>query len=155
MDTRRASCTVSAANLCAAPYIHREVLYRKDYASYRNEGHRHRVVVAGKIGPLSGVIFHDDRKPLARWFASQRRYASQKAEHLLASDRKALRTSDKIRLSAWPAPLGVFLYTLIFKGCLLDGWPGWYYANQRLLAEILIALEIIDRRHLQGRRVYD
>jgi hypothetical protein len=72
----------------------------------------------------------------------------------MASDRKALRTSDKIRLVAWPAPIGVFLYTLIFKGCLLDGWPGWYYALQRLLAEILIALEIIDRRHLR-RRGYD
>jgi glycosyltransferase involved in cell wall biosynthesis len=136
-------------------YPPRTVLYRKDQASYRNEGHRHRVMISGKVDLLSGLIFHDDRKPLARWFASQRNYASREAEHLLASDRKALRTSDKIRLSAWPAPLGVFLYTLIFKGCLLDGWPGWYYSLQRLLAEILIALEIIDRRLLQRRQVYD
>jgi len=28
----------------------------------------------------------------------------------------------------------------------LDGWPGWYYALQRLCAETLIALEILDRR---------
>ena len=133
-------------------YPPRTVLYRKDHACYRNEGHGHRVMIAGKIEPLSGVIFHDDRKPLARWFASQQLYASQEAEHLLASDRKALRTSDKIRLSAWPAPLGVFLYTLIFKGCLLDGWPGWYYALQRLFAETLIALEIIDQRLLRRRR---
>jgi len=28
----------------------------------------------------------------------------------------------------------------------LDGWPGWYYALQRLCAETLIALEIIERR---------
>jgi hypothetical protein len=146
---------VCGQSLRGTLYPPRTVLYRKDYASYRNEGHRHRVIIPGKIELLSGLIFHDDRKPLARWFASQRTYANREAEHLLASDRKALRTSDKIRLSAWPAPLGVFLYTLIFKGCLLDGWPGWYYANQRLLAEILIALEIIDRRHLQGRRVYD
>jgi glycosyltransferase involved in cell wall biosynthesis len=127
-------------------YPWRTVLYRKDKASYRNEGHGHRVVVVGEILPLSEVIFHDDRKPLARWFASQQRYARQEADHLLASDRNSLGRTDKIRLAAWSAPIAVFIYTLILKGCLLDGWPGWYYALQRLLAEILIALEIIDRR---------
>ena len=38
------------------------------------------------------------------------------------------------------------VYTLLVKGCLLNGWPGWFYALQRMLAETLIALEIIDRR---------
>jgi hypothetical protein len=47
---------------------------------------------------------------------------------------------------AWPAPLAVFFYTLLIKGCVFDGWPGWYYVLQRAFAEILIALEIIDRR---------
>jgi len=126
-------------------YPPRTVLYRKTKASYRNEGHGHRVMIVGEVVPLSGVIFHDDRKPLARWFASQQQYARQEAEHL-ASNRSSLGRADRIRLAAWPAPLAIFIYTLIFKGCLLDGWPGWYYALQRLLAEILIALEIIDQR---------
>jgi hypothetical protein len=43
----------------------------------------------------------------------------------------------------------VLFYTLFVKGCILDGWPGWYYALQRLCAEILIALEILELR-LQG-----
>jgi hypothetical protein len=47
---------------------------------------------------------------------------------------------------AWPAPLGVLPYVLFVKGCVLDGWAGWYYALQRLLAEALLAIEIIDRR---------
>ena len=127
-------------------YPPRTVLYKKAKASYRNEGHGHRVTVVGEVVPLSGVIFHDDRKPLARWFASQQQYARQEAEHLLASSRNSLSRTDRIRLAAWPAPVAVFIYTLIFKGCLLDGWPGWYYALQRLFAESLIALEIIDRR---------
>jgi glycosyltransferase involved in cell wall biosynthesis len=133
-------------------YPPRTVLYRKTKASYRNEGHGHRVMVVGEIVPLSGVIFHDDRKPLARWFASQQQYARAEAEHLLASNRNSLSRADRIRLAAWSAPLAVFIYTLIFKGCLLDGWPGWYYALQRLLAEILIALEIIDQRLRRGIR---
>ena len=118
-------------------YPPRTVLYRKEKAAYRNEGHGHRVVVAGDIAQLSGAIFHDDRKPLARWIASQQKYARREAEHLLGSNRAALRQIDKICLAAWPAPMAVFVYVLIFKGCLLDGWWGWYYALQRLFAETL------------------
>jgi glycosyltransferase involved in cell wall biosynthesis len=127
-------------------YPPRVVLYRKIKAHYRNEGHTQQLVTAGNVLPLSGVIFHDDRKPLARWFASQRRYAQDEAEHLLEPSRKTLGATDRIRLVAWPAPLAVFIHTLVIKGCLLDGWAGWYYAFQRLLFETMLALEIIDRR---------
>jgi glycosyltransferase involved in cell wall biosynthesis len=127
-------------------YPARAVLYRKDRAHYRNEGHGHRVVLPGVVEPLANVIFHDDRKPFDRWVESQRRYARLEAAHLLMSDNKSLGWSDRIRRAAWPAPLGVLFYTLILKRCLLDGWAGWYYALQRLAAESLIALEIIDRR---------
>jgi len=44
----------------------------------------------------------------------------------------------------------VLFYALLVKGCLLDGWPGWFYALQRLLAETMIVLVVIDR-HLHGR----
>ncbi len=127
-------------------YPPRTVLYRRDKARYQNEGHGHRVTVAGDVVPLTGVIFHDDRKSLARWFTAQQRYAHEEAEHLMASDRKALSLADRIRLTAWPAPFAVLIYALIFKGCLLDGWPGWYYALQRLVAETMLALELLDRR---------
>ena len=46
----------------------------------------------------------------------------------------------------WPAPFLTFFYALLVKGCLLDGWPGWYFSLQRVLAEVIIALELIDRR---------
>ena len=58
----------------------------------------------------------------------------------------ALGWADRIRRAAWPAPFAVFMYTLLVKGALLDGWAGWFYALQRLFAETLIALEIIDKR---------
>jgi glycosyltransferase involved in cell wall biosynthesis len=127
-------------------YPPRVVLYRKAKAAYRNEGHGHRVEVVGAILPLSGVVFHDDRKPLARWVISQQRYAEREADHLLASNRSLLSRTDRLRIAGWPVPLAILIYVLIFKGCLLDGWPGWYYALQRLFAETLIALEIVDRR---------
>ena len=127
-------------------YPPRIVLYRKDKARYRNEGHGHRVAVDGEALPLVGVIYHDDRKPLARWFDSQQRYARAEAGYLIETPREKLKRSDRIRRLGWLAPIGVLFYTLFIKGCILDGWPGWYYALQRLCAETLIALEILERR---------
>jgi glycosyltransferase involved in cell wall biosynthesis len=132
-------------------YPPRIVLYRRDKAIYRNEGHGHRVSITGAIFPLVAPIFHDDRKSLAQWISSQQRYARQEAEYLLTANRAALRRTDRIRLAAWPAPVAVLLYTLVVKGCLFDGWAGWFYVLQRVLAETLIALEIIDRRLARDR----
>jgi glycosyltransferase involved in cell wall biosynthesis len=127
-------------------YPPRVVLYRKTAGRYVNEGHGHRLAIEGRVDPLRGVIFHDDRKPLSRWLDSQRRYAAREAEHLLSSPPEALGTNDRVRLSGWLAPLLVLPYVLFAKGCLFDGAPGWFYALQRLLAEVVIALELLDRR---------
>jgi glycosyltransferase involved in cell wall biosynthesis len=127
-------------------YPPRVVLYRKDKARYRNEGHGHRVAIDGEVMPLADVIYHDDRKPLARWFDSQRRYAQVEARYLMETPTAELTRGDRIRRLGWAAPISVVFYTLLVKGCILDGWPGWYYTLQRLCAETLIALEFLDRR---------
>ena len=127
-------------------YPPRTVLYRARDAHYVNEGHGHRVRIPGQVRQLRGVIYHDDRKSLSRWLAAQQRYAQLEAEHLLGCNSESLSGSDRLRRMAWPAPILVFLYVLILKGCLLDGWPGWLYVLQRTLAEIMIAVELIDRR---------
>jgi glycosyltransferase involved in cell wall biosynthesis len=127
-------------------YPPRTVLYRKDKAHYRNEGHGHRVGVAGAVRALRHVIFHDDRKPLARWFATQQRYATEEARHICAKRPHDLTRVDRLRRMVWLAPLGVPFYALFAKGCILDGWAGWFYALQRLVAEALIALAVLDRR---------
>jgi glycosyltransferase involved in cell wall biosynthesis len=127
-------------------YPPRTVLYRVKGARYANEGHGHRVTLSGHVRPLSGVIYHDDRKPLSRWLASQQNYARLEVDHLLKADAGVLSASDRIRRMAWPAPIVVFFYVLLVKGCLFDGWPGWFYTLQRVLAECMIALQLIDRR---------
>jgi len=127
-------------------YPPRVVLYRRSGALYHNEGHGHRVSVSGSVRPLSGPIFHDDRKPLSRWFASQQRYAHEEAKYLLNCSRSDLSRVDRLRLAAWIAPIGVAVYTLFVKRCLLDGWAGWFYVLQRVLAEMMLVLEILDQR---------
>lgn len=133
-------------SLRASLYPPRIVLYRKDRATYVNEGHGHRVVIAGEVRRLTEKIYHDDRKPLSVWLASQQRYAVQEVDFLLTHNRNDMRWADQLRLTGWIVPLSVPIYTLIIKGCGFDGWAGWYYALQRFLAETMIALEIIDRR---------
>jgi len=122
------------------------VLFRRGTARYVQVGHTQRLKIDREAGRLENRIRHDDRKSLSRWFMSQQRYVSLEAEHLLATPPGERRFADRIRVMAWPAPALVFLYALFVKGCVFDGWAGWYYALQRVLVEIMIALEIIDRR---------
>lgn len=132
--------------LRATLYPPRTILYRPTRARYRDEGHGHRVVVEGETRTLEGAICHDDRKPLSRWFSSQLKYVGQEVDYLLATPRVELSRSDRIRLMAWPAPILVFLGTLLWKRCILDGWPGWLYVLQRTLVEMMIATELVDRK---------
>lgn len=121
------------------------LLFRRRGARYVQTGHTQRLEIDGLVRRLDAKILHDDRKPLSRWLTSQRNYAHLEAEHLLNSPRTALRATDRVRSMAWPAPVLVFIYVLLVKGCILDGWPGWLYVLQRTLAEIMIAMEIVDR----------
>ena len=127
-------------------YPPRLVLYRVKNAHYVNEGHGHKVVISGNVRSLSGVIYHDDRKPLSRWFASQQGYARLEADYLLKADPRATSAIGSPPPYGMAAPIVVFVYVLVVKGCLLDGWPGWFYALQRMLAECMIALQLIERR---------
>lgn len=127
-------------------YPPRTVLYRVDGARYENEGHGHRIRLQGRVSNLEGVIYHDDRKPLSRWLGSQLKYAAREAAHLLETPRDRLGRVDRVRLMGWPAPILVLGYVLLAKGAILDGKAGWFYAFQRLLAEVLLALELLDRR---------
>lgn len=132
-------------------YPPRIILYRRAFAHYRDEGHGHRLQLNGRIDSLKGDVLHDDRKPFARWMASQVGYARREAVYLLETPDRELSRNDRLRRTGWVMPLLALPYVLIVKRCLFDGLEGWFYALQRLCAEVLIALELIDRR-LANRR---
>lgn len=141
--------------LRATLYPARIALYRRAKARYHDEGHAHRVTIDGPVGKLRNRIFHDDRKPLARWMGSQQRYAKNEADYLLGTPVSKLGRIDRLRRMGWPAPILVFFYTLIWKGCLLDGLAGWFYTLQRLAAETMICLEIVDRKLQRATQARD
>src|SRR5215213_2297753 len=122
------------------------VLYRRAAASYVQDGHTQRVVIDGPISNLQSPLLHDDRKPLKRWFHSQVRYAELEARKLLASDRKTLSFTDRLRRWVLVVPLLTLIYCLLVRGGVFDGWAGFYYAFQRTFAELMLSLYLIESR---------
>ena len=127
-------------------YPARTLLYRTSAARYEDFGHGHKVRIEGSVQDLAGRVLHDDRKPLSRWQQNQIRYAKQEAGYLEKAPDSELGSIDKLRRAILPAPLAVGFYVMFAKLCILDGWAGWHYTMQRVLAEVLISLELVDRR---------
>jgi hypothetical protein len=69
----------------------------------------------------------------------------------MTRDVSTLGRIDRIRLLIVPAPFLMFFYVLFVKRCVLDGWSGWYYALQRVCAEMMLSIELLDR-HLRAAR---
>jgi len=127
----------------------RQVLFRKDKVVYIDDGHTQLLQLVGKSAMLTGYIHHDDRKPLSRWLWAQDRYMVIEVKKLLETPMSDLSWGDRIRRQKILAPFVILLYCLILKGGILDGWHGWYYAFQRVLAEILLAIHLIEAEKIK------
>jgi hypothetical protein len=122
------------------------VLYRRAAAHYVQDGHTQRLKASGRIGGLHAYILHDDRKPLARWLASQVRYARLEADLLCTKAWREVGWPDRLRKLLVVMPPFAFIYCMIVAGGILDGWPGLYYALQRTIAEAVLSLALIERK---------
>jgi glycosyltransferase involved in cell wall biosynthesis len=125
-------------------YPPRKVLYRREKARYEDDGHTQRVQVEGQAAWLSSFILHDDRKSLSRWLVSQDRYTLQEVKKLRQTPHGRLGPVDRLRQNKVLMPFASLFYCLIIQRGILDGWAGWYYALQRLLAETLLAIGLIE-----------
>ncbi len=137
---------IAGKALRACLYPPRAVLFRKDRCRYEADGHTQLLEVPGKAVHLTVPIYHDDRKPLSHWLVSQDKYAILEADKLTRADSSKLRMQDKLRLKMLLAPVVTLLYTLFVRRVILDGWRGWYYAFQRMLAEILLSLRLLEKK---------
>ena len=93
---------------------------------------------------LNNSIYHDDRKPLGRWLWAQDRYMIIEAKKLKETPSNELSFGDRLRKKKIIAPFIVLFYCLILKGGIWDGWQGWYYAFQRMLTELILAIRLIE-----------
>ncbi|MBD2451097.1 glycosyltransferase family 2 protein [Nostoc sp. FACHB-152] len=126
----------------------RQVLFRKDKAIYIDDGHTQLLQVTGESAMLSGYLHHDDRKSLSRWLWAQDRYMIIEVKKLLETPAHELSLGDRIRRQKLFAPFIILFYCLILKAGVLDGWAGWYYAFQRMLAETLLSIRLIEYEKL-------
>lgn len=122
----------------------RQALFRKEKCTYIDDGHTQLLVNKGSSGRISSPIFHDDRKPVVRWFNSEIKYAGLEMKKLVETPIDELSFVEKIRLKKVIAPFLIFIYCLILKGGILDGWRGVYYASQRVLAELLLSIKLLE-----------
>ena len=120
------------------------VLFRKSKATFAQDGHAHRVMIDGKVEDLRAMVLHDDRKSLSGWFNSQARYTQLEARKVLGADRASLAWTDRVRQLRVVAPVAMLFYCLIVRGGILDGSAGFYYAFQRMLAELMLSLYLIE-----------
>src|SRR5437667_1870581 len=138
--------------LRASVYPPRVVLFRTKRARYVDEGHTQQLRVKGKLAKFKGKIWHDDRKPLNRWFQSQVRYSEIEAAYLAHGEgsmekgveRTELNRVDKMRKWLIIVPLAMPIYLLLVRGLIFDGWNGWYYAFQRTVAEMMLSLRLLE-----------
>jgi glycosyltransferase involved in cell wall biosynthesis len=115
------------------------VLYRREAATYVQDGHTQRVAIDGEINELREPLLHDDRKPFRRWFSSQSKYTELEAQKLLTTDPHELQFRDRLRRWRFIVPPAMLFYCLVVRGGILDGPAGFYYAFQRAMAELMLS----------------
>jgi len=119
-------------NLRACVYLPRPILFRTERCTYYDDGHTQKLAIKGLTRRLSGVVYHDDRKPLSSWMRAQDPYATIEARYLLATPVAQLNFPDRLRRKVVLAAPLMFFYLLFARGLLLDGWPGWFMCANAL-----------------------
>lgn len=127
-------------------YPPRIVLFRRTKGVFHQDGHTQRVTIEGRVLPLHQPLRLDDRKSIAHWVVSQDRYARLERDKLLSTPNAQLSFADRLRKRRFIAPVLVLFYCLFVKRQCLEGLAGWHYTYQRVLAEILLSLYLIEGR---------
>ncbi len=126
-------------------YPPRVVLFPAQQFRYQQDGHT-QLLDTGAQQPkfIRSILLHNDLKPLRTWLESQARYAKLEADKLHTAER--LGWKDRIRKAVVFAPALTLLYCLFWKGLIWDGWKGINYSLQRVYAELLLSLNLLDQR---------
>lgn len=136
--------------LSASLYPAAVILYRRENASYVQDGHAQQLRLDGRVVPLRGTASHDDRKPFSTWLAAQDRYARIECDALRDARWHELNWRDRVRRLVVIAPWLVPLYCLVIGRGLLDGRAGLFYAMQRGIAEAILSARLLEAM-LAGR----
>lgn len=135
---------VGGRPLAAALLPPRVALFRPACGHYCDDGHTQRLVIEGRLGRLRQPIHHDDRKPLERWLSAQLRYLREERDKLRRCRWHQLSPADRLRKHTPLAPLAVAVLCLLGRGNAWEGRRGLFYAAQRVYAELLLLLLLLE-----------
>jgi glycosyltransferase involved in cell wall biosynthesis len=138
---------VFSHKLLSSLYPPNTILLRRGRFSVRDEGHTETWDVRGPIATLRGRIIHDDWKLTGQWLAGQARYMRLELESLALCKAGLVRW---LRLRPPLMPIAVFLYCLFGKGLILNGRAGIFYALQRMVAEAVLSLMVLEEKLREG-----
>ncbi|HEY1982262.1 MAG TPA: glycosyltransferase family 2 protein [Xanthobacteraceae bacterium] len=119
------------------------ILLRGGKFSVLDDGHTEAWKVDGPIGVLQGRVLHDDWKTTGFWLTAQSRYMRREFDKI-AGRRSGLK--DWLRLRPPLAPFLVFVYCLFGKGLIFNGRAGLFYALQRMVAEAVLSLMVLEAK---------
>jgi glycosyltransferase involved in cell wall biosynthesis len=134
---------IFSQKLFSSLYPANTILLRKDKFSVRDRGHTEAWDVEGPVATLSGRILHDDWKPTEQWMIGQTRYMQRELEWLRVDGAGLVRW---LRLRPPLMPIFVFLYCLFGKGLIVNGRAGIFYALQRMIAEGVLSLMVLEAK---------
>jgi glycosyltransferase involved in cell wall biosynthesis len=134
---------IFSRELLSSLYPPNTILLRKGQFAIGDKGHTEAWEVNGPTMPLSARIVHDDWKPVDHWMTQQVRYMRRELDRLRLGGSGLARWA---RLKPPLMPFAVFFYCLIGKGLIFNGRSGIFYAVQRMLAEAVLSLMVLEER---------
>jgi glycosyltransferase involved in cell wall biosynthesis len=118
-------------------------LFRRAEVSVAQPDHTQRFSIAGEAYRFRSALIHDDRKPIERWVNAQLAYRLLNDKDLSNGGRRRFR--DRLRhAGVMPPIMGLLAY--LRAGGPLSGAAAARYAYERMTAESLLAIGLIDRR---------
>jgi glycosyltransferase involved in cell wall biosynthesis len=129
--------------LLSSLYPPNTILLRRNRFLVWDKGHTEAWDVNGPIATLSARVIHDDWKPTGQWLIGQARYMQREFAWLREHRAGLVRW---LRLTPPLMPVAVFLYCLFGKGLIMNGRAGIFYALQRMVAEAILSLFVLEAK---------
>jgi glycosyltransferase involved in cell wall biosynthesis len=134
---------IFSKKICSSLYPSNTILLRKDKFGIWDKGHTEAWDVEGPIATLSSPIIHDDWKSTEQWLTGQARYSQRQLEWLHVGMGRLVRW---LRLFPPLMPIAILIYCLFGKGLILNGRAGIFYALQRMVAEAVLSLMVLEAK---------
>jgi glycosyltransferase involved in cell wall biosynthesis len=135
---------VFSRKILSSLYPPKAILLRRGRFCVSDKGHADVWDVRGQVVTLKGRITHDDQKPISQWLIGEVRCLQRELDWMMRV-RKA-GPIHWLRVRPPLMPIAVFLYCLFGKGLILNGRAGIFYALQRMVAEAVLSLMVLEEK---------